>query len=328
MRWTLVTEDFPPNFIGGIATWVYELASALHEQGESVCVFARKTKNCHTFDAQAPFPIYRMYGRSWAKYKSLWVKLALLRHKTEILLFANWELATKITPSTNGNRMWVAAHGSDITRPGIHLPSLKSMVPKVEYWLPVSQYLKGILHRYIGQQSYVVIPMPIPIAPSPTVFRADKPLLLIARKTPFKGIDASLSLAQQLKRPLWIIGHNGSDTGWVRYLGTLSLRDTRKTISQSAAVLLLSQTDSKGFFGEGLGLSLLEAAAEGVIGIGSQTGGIPEAIGPGLVIDPSKPNLDEIESALCDPTRGVAAWKWIQKNHGKERAVSALRKLR
>ena len=327
MKWTIVTEDFPPGFIGGIASWAYDLASALHENGERVCVFARQSKGTKIFDAQQPFSITRMRGRAWGQYKSYWVQLALLRHETDILLFANWELSTKMYPSQKHKRLWVAAHGSDLTRKDIPLKELRSLSGRVECWLPVSEFLQGILHHYLETQLSHVLPMPLRIAKAPAPFRIEKPLLLLSRNTPFKGISQSILLSKNLGRSIWIVGHDGESSTEVKYLGRLPKIQTRAIIRQCSAVILLSQTDPTGFYAEGLGLCLLEGAAEGVIGIGAPTGGIPEAIGPGILIDPDNPDIEKIQLALSDPFLGKKAWEWVQARHGPQKAVDALRCL-
>ena len=96
----------------------------------------------------------------------------------------------------------------------------------------------------------------------------------------------------------WIIGRKGESSHNLHYLGVQTRTKTQNYIAQSSAVLLLSQYDKDGFYGEGLGLSLLEAAAQGIMGIGSQTGGIPEAIGPGILIDTHNLDTKVVQEAL------------------------------
>ena len=38
MKWAICTEDFPPDFIGGLSSWCSDLAYALHSKGEEVTV--------------------------------------------------------------------------------------------------------------------------------------------------------------------------------------------------------------------------------------------------------------------------------------------------
>jgi len=75
-----------------------------------------------------------------------------------------------------------------------------------------------------------------------------------------------------------------------------------------------------------LGLTLLESAAQGTPCIGCTTGGIPEAVGPGLLLpDPDKPDVQAIEALLNDPTAGWAAREWVAAHHGPQLAVQSLK---
>ena len=62
MKWYLVTEDFPPDFIGGIATWSYAIAQTLFQNQTDITVLARQTPNANDFDTKLNFPIKRMRG--------------------------------------------------------------------------------------------------------------------------------------------------------------------------------------------------------------------------------------------------------------------------
>ena len=44
LLWLIVTQDFPPGFVGGVASWCEDLAAALHDAGEEVVDFMEKTR--------------------------------------------------------------------------------------------------------------------------------------------------------------------------------------------------------------------------------------------------------------------------------------------
>ena len=91
------------------------------------------------------------------------------------------------------------------------------------------------------------------------------------------------------------------------------------------AVILTPQTNDVGLGAEGLGLVLLEAASMGVPAIGCDVGGVPEAIGPGLILgDPDQPNGERINQWLGDEDRGKAAKEWVKLNHGPALCVSTI----
>ena len=94
------------------------------------------------------------------------------------------------------------------------------------------------------------------------------------------------------------------------------------------AVILTPQTDDAGLGAEGLGLVLLEAASMGVPVIGCNTGGVSEAVGPGLILeDPDHPDGEQINQWLTDSGRGPAARKWVQTNHGSHACVSTIERV-
>ena len=70
--------------------------------------------------------------------------------------------------------------------------------------------------------------------------------------------------------------------------GSIESSGCRETTASARAVLLLPEVDTDGMGAEGLGLCLLEAANVGTPAIGCRVGGVPEAVGPGLLIDPEK----------------------------------------
>ena len=98
-----------------------------------------------------------------------------------------------------------------------------------------------------------------------------------------------------------------------------------EAIADAAAMVLLPRVDQDGSGAEGLGLCLLEAAARGIPTIGCRTGGVEEAIGPGLLLDdPENPNLPRVEAFLSDPEHGPRARSWLQDTHGPARTVETL----
>ena len=67
-----------------------------------------------------------------------------------------------------------------------------------------------------------------------------------------------------------------------------------------------------------------QAAAAGTPVIGCHTGGVPEAVGPGLVLDdPDAPDLSRVRALLRDPGAGATARRWVCEQHGPEPFVAA-----
>jgi glycosyltransferase involved in cell wall biosynthesis len=92
-----------------------------------------------------------------------------------------------------------------------------------------------------------------------------------------------------------------------------------------SATVLLPRVDVDGTGAEGLGQVLVESALRGTPGIGCATGGVSEAVGPGLVLeDPDDPDLERVRALLADPAAGRRSREWAVAEHGPDRAVARL----
>jgi phosphatidylinositol alpha-1,6-mannosyltransferase len=153
----------------------------------------------------------------------------------------------------------------------------------------------------------------------------------LSRDTPLKGLDRAVSLARALGEPLRLVGareQGGESTAGVEALGPLPRTAARAALASARAAVLLPRCREDGLGAEGLGLALLEAAAAGTPAIGCQTGGVPEAVGPGLVLeDPDEPDLARVRTWLAGPERGAAARAWVTANHGPAAFRAALREV-
>jgi glycosyltransferase involved in cell wall biosynthesis len=76
---------------------------------------------------------------------------------------------------------------------------------------------------------------------------------------------------------------------------------------------------------EGLGLCLLEAAAQGAIPIGWRIGGVAEAVGPGILLDdPDRYDVPAIQRTLDDPSLPAKCHAFVARTHGPERTLQVL----
>ncbi len=337
MSWLVVTLDFPPAFTGGIASWAADLASALHAHGETVTVLAAGPPQPEA-DAQLPYPVIRAAGRSWARFGALWTALAgaprvLGAREPLQVVFATWPIAALLGPlaARSGARVAVAFHGSDLTRLVQAPPSLLRVARSARALLPVSRFLAGELDRLAIPRPAHVLPMPVTLD-QPTQPRGEA-LLCVARLTPLKGVERAARLAQALGRPLVVVGDGPEEARLrakhpeARFLGRLP----REAIAQipACAAVLLPRAEADGSGAEGLGLVLIEAALRGLPTIGCPTGGVPEALGPGLLLaDPEHPDAAALQAAgalLDDPEAGARARRWAQATHGPARTLTVLR---
>ena len=142
-NWLLITQDFPPAFVGGIASWASDLAHALVAHNEPVTVLARRTGNTAREDSAQPFTVKRMRGRSWNRWQgplSAAHAWPLLSPNTRVIC-ATWPLATHLAPRLRGARLGVAMHGSDISRLPRAPQTLETIFNTARTLLPVSNFL-------------------------------------------------------------------------------------------------------------------------------------------------------------------------------------------
>lgn len=308
--WLIVTPEYPPA-IGGVSSWAGDLAQALFEDGEGVTVLARGAAA-----SPAPFPVHPIHGRSWRRWQGLWSALWTLPRVTPgtTVICATWPVAATMAPwlERRGTSLVVAAHGSELTRLSSCPPALRALATHATF-LPVSHFLSAELDRLgLAHARRVVAPMPLPVA-RPARAPRTRRLVCLARATPLKGQDRARRLAQLLGRPVDII----TDQPRAAALDALS---------RAAAAVLLPQPDADGSGAEGLGLVLLEAAVHGVPAIGCRTGGVPEAVGPGLLIDDLETiDIDVVNAFIDDPSSGEHARSWVCEHHGPGPALAALR---
>ena len=323
----LVGVDLPPHTIGGVASWTADAASAIAGAGEPVVLYGRRQGRTSEWDEARPHPVVRMRGRAWVQRQALWAVLTVgprLR-RGDRLLCATWTVAHALVPLARslGIPIAIAAHGSELTQHATPPPALQGVGPHV-HWLPVSRFLADELDRLGGSEwPRTIAPMPLSIPPLRN-HDGRSGLVCVARHTPLKGLDRAARLAARLGERLVIIGSpDGPDGTDAR--GPLSRAETRSLLTQARAAVLLPRTTPDGRGAEGLGLALLEAAAHGTPVIGCRTGGVPEAVGPGLLLDDADdPDPDVVQEWLDDPDRGPAAHQWVRSHHGPLRFLAAV----
>jgi glycosyltransferase involved in cell wall biosynthesis len=334
MSTLLVTLEFPPDSQGGIASWAWDLAWALHRSGESVHVLAKNGPGSAS-DAVLPFSVTRMRGRSWGRWQHIWARLAggrMLGGQPRVV-FSTWKMATRLGPVAKeaGCRVGIAAHGSDLTRLMDTEPGLLRADQCADCWLPASEFLASELQRVGATSPIRVLPMPLQIDIKARPHRDREGLIVLARMTHLKGVERAITLAQALGESLCLVGDGPErarlEETWgdrVQFLGSLPREEAMEKLAVSRSIVLLPRKDSNGSGAEGLGLCILEAAARGVPAIGCATGGLSEALGPGLLVDPETPDLVAVRQFLQDPNVGDAARQWVQASHGPAACLQAL----
>jgi glycosyltransferase involved in cell wall biosynthesis len=340
----LVTHDFPPAFDGGVASWAQVCAAALAALGQEVVVYARSGRDTAAFDGACPHPVVRLEGRSWARRGALWVDLQVgpLVRQGDRVIFSTWPLAVRISSrlARRGVPFAPVFHGSDLTRLADCPPGLAAVARRARALLPVSGFLRAELARLLPESTATPSGR-IAVLPQPVETRELAPpgegLVTVARLNRLKGVDRVLRLGAALGWPVTVIGDGEERAGLealaaelgvaARFTGRLSREQTLAAYPGHAAAALLPRVDRDGSGAEGFGLVLLEAMAWGVPAIGCRTGGVPEAVGPGLLLeepDDAAGSAAAVRGWLAGGERRREARAWVRAHHGGERTARAL----
>jgi len=343
VRWHVVVGDYPPGFTGGVASWTERVCGELSARGLDLVLHARGSRGLGRLaearhdDAQ-PFDLTRMRVYRWNRNQAQAVAAAVapVLRSGDRVLATTWPLAPGLADPCHrlGIPLLVVAHGSEITR-------LERSPAELQALAGIARF--GAVSDFLAQQLSSlgviarVLPAPVEIQAGPPGLAARQGLLVVARCTPLKGIERAIALAEALGWPLTVVGdgpalaalrrHGAAATVPVRFEGRLSRAETLVRYRRARLLVQLSRVDGDGSGAEGLGLVVLEAIAHGAPAAVSFVGGLPEAVGPGLVLDAPD---DAAASAVA-----VQAWLgsgdpvaqqrvWLRGTHGVRRCVDAL----
>jgi glycosyltransferase involved in cell wall biosynthesis len=203
-------------------------------------------------------------------------------------------------------------------------------------WFAVSRFLADALAA--RGVSATVLPAPVDARPKPPPTRIQpERWVYVGRATAQKGGDRFVRLVAHAGVEGVIYGEGPTLPAWralatelgapVRFAGRVSRARVLEALSDADLALLLPRVDADGTGAEGFGLALVEAAAAGLATVGCRTGGVPEAVGAGLILE----DPDDVEASAAairrwlSPERAHACWAYARDNHGIARVVDALR---
>lgn len=322
MRWVILTDDHPPT-PGGVATWTAAIARGLSASGDDVEVFARHRPGL-------PPGVRGVRGPSFGRYGGWWLRVAARRslRRADAVLATTWPVAVGVA-GTIGAPLHVVFHGSDLTRP--LRPPPARVLDRARLWAVSGWLAEKVADR--GRRAEV-LPAPVEVAPPRLPSRGPERWAMVARAVPGKGGERFVRLVAEAGVDGLLIGGGPELSRWrrlaaslgarVRFTGEVPHARVAELLREADLALLLPRADGPG---EGLGLSLLEAAAVGVPAVGCRTGGVPEAVGPGLLLDDpdDAPRSVAAIRAWWTPRRGEAQRAWLAEHHGVGRAVACLR---
>ncbi len=324
MRCVILTDDFPPQQ-GGVATWTAAVARALSLAGDQVTVFCRARPG----QSGLGYEVRGVRGPSFGRWGGWWTALVAREavRTADHVLVTSWPVARRLRGWMPAGRVNVVFHGSDVTGPTAGRVSVPGRRWAVSQFLAEALVCDGVP---VG-----VLPAPVDVSGQPSC--GDGPWVFVARATPLKGGDRFIRIAAAAGKRAVVIGDGPALAGWrqlaaslnapVRFVGAIDHASVLTHLSGASAAFLLPRAGPEGRGTEGFGLSLVEAASVGVPVVGCRTGGVPEAVGPGLLLeDPDEPiAAASAVLAWLNPSRGAEARTWVARTHGTTKVVQALR---
>jgi glycosyltransferase involved in cell wall biosynthesis len=241
------------------------------------------------------------------------------------VLATTWPAATfacRIRPDLD-----VVAHGSDVTRPPLRRGAFRRV------WRHARAFA---MSRFLGERlaeqgvEARVLPAPVDVAPAPKPPGDGTRWAFVARAIEEKGGDRFVRICAAARARGVVVGDGPARASWealaarlgadVTFTGSLDAAGVRGVLLASDLVFLLPRGP------EGLGLTLIEGAALGVPAVGCRAGGVPEAVGPGLVLDDPDDAAASAQAirAWWLPAAGEQAWTWCRDTHGTAHTLDAV----
>ncbi len=146
----LLTDEFPPNIRGGIASWCRTISSTLAFKEYKIVVFL-PTKNRHceleSFNPNVVFNFVK--GHDWSKFRWLYMMINvskwLLFNQNGIILGTTWQHVSGLVflKKVLRTKILCFAHGTDITRAvtSNRIKSFRHTLSRIDLFVPVSNFL-------------------------------------------------------------------------------------------------------------------------------------------------------------------------------------------
>lgn len=302
----LATQCFPPD-IGGIQSYMFNLADELSRQGENVRVFADTTHADGSHDAGQRFTVRRFGGIKplRRRYKA-WVLGRALQKQPGIVICDTWKSLELLGETHPQTRVLCLAHGMEFpvdAKPD-KARRVRQALAKADRILANSRFTAERLRSYLPADKTVDVFLPgiaTPVVPSADNRRdvdvridARGPVLLtIGRLEPRKGQDKVIAalpqLLQAFPRLLYVVVGDGPDLPRLQQLvAALGLQahvhfagratEAAKSAWFERSDLFVMTSRAEGNSVEGFGLVYLEAGWFGVPSIAGKTGGAGDAV--------------------------------------------------
>ncbi len=315
MKLAMLTQDFPPD-IGGIQTYSFELAKRLASFCDDFVVIAPGNAQDAKEDKTLEFDVLRINCKSTLLgFKSVRKGLVLLKKRGITNVFhTQWqtmyfskvgksrEVVKNVFCAVHGRELFFNPFGSYPILGTWYKNHMISSLNKVDLFLPVSRFTADKLKEINQRNAQIEV---VGNGTDPSIFYpknvgelkhslgvSDRRILMtVSRLVKRKGIDTCIEAVDKIKDRIpeivYLIVGDGPDVNrlkqmvsnrnlqnYVRFVGRV---DSTVDYYNLADVFLMPSRSILPDV-EGFGITFLEANACGVPVIGSNSGGIPDAI--------------------------------------------------
>lgn len=299
--------DFPPSS-GGISRLCYEIAIGQANYFDEVVVLTRKKVGEHQPAKQANFRLIELSAQR-LKCEIKAIKVLKKFDKTETTILCSlWYPEAFLALCSGHKNVYALAHGAELQagkskfRKYIwHKVFAKSILQNVKKVISNSHYTKTLVQKIAKKSDCEALPLGVDINQfKPLVLKKNREnrftIGSLSRINQFKGYDQVLEALLKLPTSIqenisWKIGGSGPylenfktkieklvPKFKVEFLGFIPDKSLAEFYNQLDVFILFTQDISTQNSVEGFGLVFLEAQACGTPTIGTNTGGIPDAI--------------------------------------------------
>jgi len=317
LKLLFITQDFPPGY-GGIQTYSHEHAVRLAEQCEDFAVICPDSNGRQNDDIEYKFDVKRIKASDTLLYVSLFKMLPDFLHSRnfDATFHSQWQTCLPaIRAKKNGlvDRVFSAAHARELLyNPYKYYPILgwiytlkrKHVLSKIDHFFPVSNYTAGVLRNFgVSDEKITVVPngsdpelfKPVNIDALKKELKLEhrQVILTVTRLVKRKGVDTVLHALSAIKDTfpdiLYLIAGEGPEEArlkkltlklnlqnHVRFIGRIGYKNLPEYYNLADMFIMASRTELPDV--EGFGIVFLEANACGKPVIGTNSGGVPDAI--------------------------------------------------
>ena len=337
MRWVILSDDYAP-MAGGVAMMAESIAEGLADAGHDVSVYARRRPGLVHKDA---YRVAGVGGPSFGRYGGVWLARKAWRDclQADAIIGMTWPVSTGLAYALQRDVPFhVLFHGSEVTNPPAQPRMFRKVCQRATHRWAVSEYIASCVHNHGYEARVLPIPVSLNVDSGSALPPTPEDWLLVARATPLKGGERFLRIVAAAGARATVVGDGVARGTWekcalelgiadrVEFRGALQPSEVKALMSDHDLCALLPETRPDGTGAEGLGICLLEAALSGMAVVGCKTGGVPEAVGAGLLLDDPDDVQLSVQQILgwWNQDRGQDCARWVRANHGLARTLACL----